>query len=154
MGTFFEKVASVDPVAQALHLPGSTSYENSQMQQQQQAAEANGLGPYARVAPSLAGANAGYVQGGPGATPGWQPYQYQSQGGLLGKLQGIANTGQIVPNGTSSNTFGANAAPTAGAMNAQNGQYVQAAAQAAQPQQQQLRPQVSALQRGATGWGG
>ena len=149
MGSFFEKVASVDPVAQALHLPGSTSYENSQMQQQQQAAQANGLGPYARVAPTLAAANAGYVQGGPGATPGWQPYQYKNQGGFLGTLQGIANTGQIVPNGTSPGTFGASTPPSAAQMNAQNSQYTQAAQQASQ---RQINPN-GAIQRAATGGG-
>jgi hypothetical protein len=75
-GTFFSKLAGYDPLAQALHLPGSNKYA------QQQASQAAGnmgaqTSPYAGVTPTLAGANAGYVAGGPGSIPGTAPLPAQ-----------------------------------------------------------------------------
>src|SRR5579859_5779110 len=70
-GTFFSKLASYDPLAHALHLPGASKYE------QLQASQANGnssTGPYQGVTPTLAGANAGYAAGGPGANQGYVPW--------------------------------------------------------------------------------
>jgi hypothetical protein len=62
---FFSKLASNDPLAQALDLPGAHKYAQYEASANQPAA----TGPYAGVAPSLAGANAGYVAGGPGSNP-------------------------------------------------------------------------------------
>jgi hypothetical protein len=66
---FFAKLAQHDPLAQALHLPGYNAAAGAQ------ATRAAGnspfaAGPYTGVAPSLAGANAGYAAGGPGSNPG------------------------------------------------------------------------------------
>lgn len=83
-GTFFSKLASVDPLAQALHLPGSDKYR------QQEANDANSkgaVGPYAGVTPTLAGANSGYAPGGPGANPNYVPFHAQAPGGLFGFAQ-------------------------------------------------------------------
>lgn len=87
-GTFFSKVASVDPLAQALHLPGANKYA-----QQQASADAgtSAYGPYTGVAPTLAGANAGYAANGPGATPGYTPWAPTQQGGLFGNMQRFAS---------------------------------------------------------------
>lgn len=70
-GSFFaplQRMASHDPLAGALNLPGSHTYAN------QQNARLQGLtnvqGTYSGVAPSLAGANAGYVGNGPGSILG------------------------------------------------------------------------------------
>ncbi len=161
MGTLFSKIASIDPIAQSLDLPGSHSYANSQQQAQQQAAIANGLGPYSGVAPSLAGANAGYVQGGPGAKPGWQPYVPSSQGGLFELLQSAANVAGNAPGvklgggGGNSPSLTNNYAPTGGvAYGGSVPTYAQAAQQAGAqsvPQQPGARPQTGAIQRAATG---
>ena len=86
---FFDKVASVDPLAQALHLPGSDKYR------QQQANDANSkgaVGPYAGVTPTLAGANAGYAPGGPGSNPDWKPFVAQAPGGLFGFAQRFSSS--------------------------------------------------------------
>jgi hypothetical protein len=159
MGSFLSKVAAIDPIAQSLDLPGSKSYANSVQQQNQADAEANGLGPYARVAPSLAGAQAGYVQGGPGATPGWQPYVPKGgQGGLFGAAESLANFAGNLPGvkvgsgsvSTGVPNFNNNQPPTQG----QAYGYVQAAKNAATgsqavQQQSQLTP-FGAIQRAAT----
>lgn len=81
---FFAKFASIDPLAQALHLPGADKYR------QQQANNANSTGaagPYAGITPTLAAANAGYAPGGPGANPDWHPFVAQRPGGLFGAAQ-------------------------------------------------------------------
>ena len=68
-GTFFSKLAGYDPLAQALHLPGSNKY--AQQQASQAATQSPyAQGPYTGVTPTLAGANAGYAANGPGATAG------------------------------------------------------------------------------------
>lgn len=93
---FFSKLASVDPLAQALHLPGSTKYA------QQEANDANStgaVGPYAGVTPTLAGANGGYAPGGPGSNPDWKPFAAQRPGGLFGFAQrAAAVAGDTTPN--------------------------------------------------------
>jgi hypothetical protein len=70
-GTFFSKMASFDPLAHALHLPGANKYEQLQASQ---AAGNSSRGPYQGVAPTLAGANAGYAAGGPGSNPNYTPW--------------------------------------------------------------------------------
>lgn len=70
---FFAKIASMDPLAQALNLPGAHKYAQAQAQSEAGRAGASG-GPYTGVAPTLAGANAGYSPGGPGSTVGWSQY--------------------------------------------------------------------------------
>ncbi len=84
---FFSKIASIDPIAQALHLPGYNSYAKAQAN----AHLPGSNGPYTGVTPTLAGANAGYAPGGPGANP-WQQPQPWHQGGLFGALQGLASS--------------------------------------------------------------
>src|SRR5712664_1529746 len=83
---FFSKIASIDPIAQALNLPGAHSYANAQAN----AHLPSSSGPYSGVAASLAGANAGYAPGGPGANVWTQPTPWH-QGGLFGALQGAAS---------------------------------------------------------------
>jgi hypothetical protein len=93
MGSFFQKMASYDPLAHALHLPGANKYE------QQQASAANGRsggGPYAGVTPTLAGANAGYAPNGPGANAGWQPFKMPTIGN--GWQRFSASQGNVAPN--------------------------------------------------------
>ena len=87
-GTFFSKVASVDPLAQALHLPGADKYAQ---QQASQNAGTSAYGPYTGVAPTLAGANAGYAAGGPGSNAGYTPWTPTQQGGLFGGAQRFAS---------------------------------------------------------------
>jgi hypothetical protein len=87
---FFSKVASIDPLAQALDLPGAHKYAQSQAQDAAGQTDTNG-GAYTGVNATLAGANAGYAPGGPGATPGFAPTQPTAGNSLFGKLQGAAN---------------------------------------------------------------
>jgi hypothetical protein len=87
-GTFFSKVASVDPLAQALHLPGADKYAQ---QQASSNAGTSAYGPYTGVTPTLAGANAGYVAGGPGANANYTPWTPAQQGGLFGAAQRFAS---------------------------------------------------------------
>ena len=87
---FFSKLASIDPLAQALDLPGAHKYAQAQAQSAAGQTDTNG-GAYTGVAPTLAGANAGYAPGGPGATPGFSPTQPSGGGGLFGILQKGAN---------------------------------------------------------------
>ncbi len=90
---FFSKVASVDPLAQALHLPGSNKYAQAVAQRNAGATDTNG-GAYTGIAPTLAAANAGYVPGGPGAPAGWtQQNSGSSPGGLFGF--GMRNAGTV-----------------------------------------------------------
>lgn len=81
---FFAKFASVDPLAQALHLPGADKYRQ---QEAQNANSTGAVGPYAGVTPTLAGANAGYAPGGPGANSNYVPFQAKGPGGLFGFAQ-------------------------------------------------------------------
>lgn len=75
--TFFSKLASYDPLAHAMHLPGASKYEAAQASN---AAGQSGGGPYAGVAPTLAAANAGYQPGGVGANQDWKPFQMPNIG--------------------------------------------------------------------------
>src|ERR1700675_4026346 len=94
---FFSKFASIDPIAQALNLPGAHKYAQQQARDEAGKAGASG-GPYTGVDPTLAAANAGYTPGGPGATVGWSQYQPHAQGGLFGTLQKGANvSGNLTP---------------------------------------------------------
>lgn len=92
----FAKAASIDPIAQALHLPGATKYAQ---QEAQNANSTGAVGPYAGVTPTLAGANAGYAPGGPGSNPGYVPFKAQAPGGAFGFLQRAATAaGSTTPN--------------------------------------------------------
>jgi hypothetical protein len=86
--TFFSKLASVDPLAQALHLPGADKWRQ---QEAENANNTNAVGPYAGVTPTLAGANAGYAPGGPGSNPNYVPFQAKAPGGLFGFAQRFAS---------------------------------------------------------------
>jgi hypothetical protein len=86
---FFSKVASIDPLAQALDLPGAHKYAQAQAQDVQ-----SNVGPYAGQAPTLAAANVGYAPGttAQGATPGWNPINATASGNkLFSGLQSVAN---------------------------------------------------------------
>lgn len=136
---FFSKFASIDPLAQALHLPGAHKYAQQQAQDRAGQTDTNG-GAYTGIDASLAGANAGYAPGGPGSTPGFTPIQPSSGGGLFGALQKGSNlAGNSMPH------IDANGIPTAPGNLSTNNQYVQPNT----PQQSQ-NPWVAATQRGAT----
>jgi hypothetical protein len=84
---FFSKLASIDPLAQALNLPGAHKYAQNQAGDVQ-----SNAGPYAGTTPTLADANAGYAPGSKGAQPGWTPNQSTpGQNGLFSFLQKGAN---------------------------------------------------------------
>ena len=85
---FFSKFASIDPIAQSLHLPGSQKYREQEMQD---ANSTGSVGPYAGVTPTLAGANGGYAPGGPGANASYTPFHAQMPGGLFGDAQRLAS---------------------------------------------------------------
>jgi hypothetical protein len=125
---FFSKLASADPLAQALNLPGAHKYAQAQAQDVQ-----TNPGPYAGQTPTLAAANAGYAPGSTaqGATPGWTPNQATSPGNaFFGLLQKAANvSGNVTPhlNGPAS-------MPTTPNFSSGN-PYVQAARGAAQQNQ-------------------
>lgn len=94
---FFAKFASIDPLAQMLNLPGAHKYAQAQAQSEAGKAGASG-GPYTGVDPTLAGANAGYTPGGPGATTGWSQYAPRAPGGLFGLMQKGSNlAGNLTP---------------------------------------------------------
>jgi hypothetical protein len=84
---FFSKVASIDPIAQAVHAPGYNDEANYQLKQHMPGSN----GPYSGVTASLAGANAGYAAGGPGANADWKAPVPWHQGGIMGALQGAAS---------------------------------------------------------------
>lgn len=131
-GTFFSKIASVDPLAQALHLPGATKYAQLEQSQNAGTSAANG-GPYAGVAPTLAGAASGYQAGGAGANPDWKAWTPSAPGGLFGGAQRIsAAVGQTTPDPSTGRYIGANigqvkSTATGGPSTAQGMGYVQAA---------------------------
>lgn len=84
---FFSKVASIDPLAQALNLPGAHKYAQAQAQDVQ-----TNAGPYAGITPALADAQGGYALSGPHAQVGWTPNQASAPGNaLFGNLQRFAN---------------------------------------------------------------
>lgn len=93
MGSFFNKLASYDPLAHALHLPGANNYQN---QQNKQAAGQSGGGPFQGVTPTLAGANAGYAPGAAGANPDYKPFVMPQFGN--GWQRFSASQGNVAPN--------------------------------------------------------
>ena len=135
---FFAKVASMDPLAQALNLPGAHKYAQAVAQRNAGATDVNG-GAYTGIAPTLAGANAGYAPGGPGAAPGWQQINLGSSpsgaGGFFTKFANLsANTNPASGGnfGTMPSVSDRNAYAPSGAANVGNNQqpasaYVQAA---------------------------
>jgi hypothetical protein len=136
---FFSKIASIDPLAQALNLPGAHKYAQAQAQ----AVQTN-PGPYAGQTPTLQDANAGYAPGSAHAQAGWVPNQATGNPGLFGKLQGVANlSGNVTPQPWATGTLKpfTQANPTAGTQNSfvQGSQtvnpYVTAARGAAQQNQ-------------------
>ena len=131
---FFSKLASIDPLAQALNLPGAHKYAQAQAQDVQ-----TNAGPYAGQTPTLAASKEGYTPGGPTAQAGWTPNQATSPGNsLFGKLQGAANvSGNATPQPWASGTIKpfTQANPGAGTSN----QFVQ--------QSGTVNPYVTAAQR-------
>lgn len=116
---FFSKLASIDPLAQALNLPGAHKYAQAQAQDAAGQTDTNG-GAYTGVNATLAGANAGYAPGGPGATPGFAPTRPTPGNALFGKLQGAANlSGNLTPQPWATGTLKpfTQANPTAGTQN-------------------------------------
>jgi len=99
---FFSKFASIDPLAQALNLPGAHKFAQSQAQSAAGQTDTNG-GAYTGIDPTLAGANAGYKPGGPGATVGFAPTQptpgafQQGIGGLLTKNANLSGNATPQP---------------------------------------------------------
>jgi|ERR1700761_2167460 hypothetical protein len=136
---FFSKVASIDPLAQALNLPGAHKYAQSQAQDVQ-----TNAGPYAGVTPTLADANAGYAPGSADAQQGWTPNQATTPGNsLFGFAQRAANvSGNVTPQPWATGTLKpfTQANPGAGTSNP----YVQGS--------QTINPYVTAA-RGAAGNG-
>lgn len=95
----------MDPLAQALHLPGSDKYQ--QLRQSQAAgASAQNPGPYAGVTPTLAGANAGYSPGGPGAIQGWKPFQMPSTSDWFQRFASGQGASGFNPTGRGPTQFG------------------------------------------------
>lgn len=138
---FFSKLASMDPLAQALNLPGAHKYAQQQARDEAGKAGASG-GAYTGVDATLAGANAGYAPGGPGATVGWHQYQAHDPSNFFQKAANVS--GNATPQPWASGTLKpfTQANPTAGTTNsfAQQPQatptinpYVAAARSAAQP---------------------
>ena len=79
--TFFSQLAGKDRLANDLGLPGADKYAQAHAAWQTQ-------GPYTGVGATLAGANAGYQAGGPGAVVGavnapgtLRPYAYNANTG-------------------------------------------------------------------------
>lgn len=68
----------------SLDLPGSNKFAQQQASGIAGSSAANS-GPYGGIAPTLAGANAGYAAGGPGANPTWRPWVPSApSGGIFG----------------------------------------------------------------------
>jgi hypothetical protein len=141
-GTFFSKIASVDPLAQALHLPGASKYAQLEQSQNAGTSAANG-GPYSGATPTLASAAGGYVPGGVGANTAWAPWTPTRPGGLFGGAQRFsAAVGQTTPNPLGGNNTPSNlgqivgTATGNGASNAAGMGYVQATRNALAQQQQ------------------
>ena len=142
---FFSKVASMDPLARALHLPGSDKYAQAVAQRNAGATDVNG-GAYTGIAPTLAGANAGYAPGGPGAAPNWQQINLGNSpsgiGGFMTKLANLsANTNPAsggnfgtLPNASDRNQYAPSGSANVGNSQQPASAYVQAARGAAQPQ--------------------
>jgi hypothetical protein len=86
----FSRFASIDPLAQALNLPGAHKYAQSQAQDAAGQTDTNG-GAYTGINASLAGANAGYKPGGPGSTVGFAPTQPTGGNAIMSDLQRNAN---------------------------------------------------------------
>jgi hypothetical protein len=147
---FFAKLASVDPLAQSLDLPGAHKYAQYEAEHDMPAS----TGPYAGMAPSLAGANAGYAPGGPGSNPNYvTPTAPKIGGGFFGGLQRFAGSVPTVPNpggGNYTGTVSGNSAPGAqnGTIDAANSAPNYAAGMAAlrQQQPQQQRPPMATTQ--------
>jgi hypothetical protein len=108
-GTFFSKVASMDPLANALHLPGADKYRQQQASANAGSSAIN-AGPYQGVAPTLAGANAGYAAGGPGAQAGWRPFTPSAPGGFFNRFASWSaqNTPNPYPNQSAGGDAGTN----------------------------------------------
>lgn len=116
---FFSKLASIDPLAQALNLPGAHKYAQAQAQSNAGATDTNG-GAYTGINATLAGANAGYAPGGPGSTPGFAPTQPAPGNHLFDVAQRAANvSGNVTPQPWATGTLKpfTQANPTAGTAN-------------------------------------
>lgn len=91
--SFFSKVASFDPLAHALHLPGANKYAQASASA---AAGASGGGPFNGVTPTLAQANAGYAPGSAGSNPNWKPFVQPRFGN--GWQRFAQSQGNVAPN--------------------------------------------------------
>jgi hypothetical protein len=136
---FFSKLASVDPLAQALNLPGAHKYAQAQAQDVQ-----TNAGPFAGKTPTLADANAGYAPGSAGAQVGWTPNQASAPGNsLFGFAQKASNlSGNLTPQPIVGNSGIPTGASPARPGNMTQNPYVQGSAT--------RNPYVTAAQ----GWGG
>lgn len=102
-GTFFSKVAAVDPLAHILNLPGANKY--GQQQASSMAGSSTG-GAYQGITPTLAGSNAGYAAGGPGAIAGYVPWTATQPGGIMGFGERFANAaGNLNPVGNAATSL-------------------------------------------------
>jgi hypothetical protein len=148
---FFSKLASIDPLAQALNLPGAHKYAQNQAQANAGATDTNG-GAYTGVNATLAGANAGYKPGGPGATIGFAPTQPTPGNSLFGKLQGAANlSGNVSAQPWASGSLNLGATPNVGA--GTTNPYVQGS-QTMNPYAAAARGAVPQAPRQQSTWGG
>lgn len=96
---FFAKIASIDPIAHVLHLPGANTAANAEAEA---ANNTGAVGPYAGDTATLAGANAGYAPGGPGSNSNYVPFTASQPGGIFGSLQRYAtDAGNVTPTLTS-----------------------------------------------------
>lgn len=95
---FFSKMASYDPLAHALHLPGANKYAQAQTSA---AAGQSGGGPFAGVTPTLAQANAGYAPGTPGANQDWKPFVQPKFGNSFQNFASGAGATGFNPSGKS-----------------------------------------------------
>lgn len=113
---FFSKIASMDPLAQALNLPGAHKY--AQQQGRDEAAKAGAsAGPYTGVQATLAGANAGYAPGGPGATVGWHQYMPHDPSNFFQRAANVSGNVTPQPWSTGGLKPFTQADPTAGTTN-------------------------------------
>jgi hypothetical protein len=98
--SFFSKMQAMNPLAQILDMPGAHKYAQGQAQDAAGQTDTNG-GAYTGINATLAGANAGYRPGGPGATVGFAPTQPTGPNALMGITEKGANLGANLGNTTS-----------------------------------------------------
>ena len=150
---FFAKLASADPIARTLGLPGANKYAQAVAQRNAGATDVNG-GPFQGIAPTLAAANDGYTANAAGAPANWQQVNLgSSPSGIFGFAQKAANLSAAtnpnlqlgtnpmqaghpgaVPGFSLGNPYAPNGSQNVGNSQQPASAYVQAARGAAQPQ--------------------